>query len=94
MQVFFYVVSFGFLVFALYLFCHVRKKIEYYRRLEKSLDTIVDGLSKLDPNSPEEEFFQKILDIAMEVVPEATKGSVSRITTSGDWIFVASRDTL
>ncbi|ACB09987.1 GGDEF domain-containing protein [Thermotoga sp. RQ2] len=91
MQVFFYVVSFGFLVFALYLFCHVRKKIEYYRRLEKSFDTIVDGLSKLDPNSPEEEFFQKILNIAMEVVPEAVKGSVSRITPSGDWIFVASR---
>ncbi|AIY87161.1 MULTISPECIES: sensor domain-containing diguanylate cyclase [unclassified Thermotoga] len=91
MQVFFYVFSFGFLVFALYLFCHVRKKIEYYRRLEKSFDTIVDGLSKLDPNSPEEEFFQKILNIAMEVVPEATKGSVSRITPSGDWIFVTSR---
>lgn len=91
MQVFFYVISFGFLVFALYLFCHVRRKIEYYRQLEKSLDTIVDGLSKLDPNSPEEEFFQKILDIAMEVVPEATKGSVSRITPSGDWVFVASR---
>ncbi|PLV60478.1 diguanylate cyclase [Thermotoga sp. KOL6] len=73
------------------LFFLMKKKIAFYTRLEKSFDIIVEGLSKLDPEAPEEEFFQNILDIAMKVVPEANKGSVSRITEEGDWIFVASK---
>ncbi|MCD6551295.1 MAG: GGDEF domain-containing protein [Thermotoga sp.] len=75
--------------FAAFLFFFITKRTKNYSQLEKRFNTIVESLSRLDPNMLEEDFFQTILDIAMSVVPEAKKGSVSRITSEGDWIFVA-----
>ncbi|AJG41484.1 diguanylate cyclase [Thermotoga sp. RQ7] len=83
--------SLAVLAFSIFLFFFTAKRTRNYSQLEKRFNAIVEGLSKLDPEMPEEAFFQVILDIAMSVVPETTKGSVSRITDEGDWIFVASK---
>ncbi|PLV56192.1 sensor domain-containing diguanylate cyclase [Thermotoga sp. SG1] len=83
--------SLAVLAFSIFLFFLAVKRTKDYSQLEKRFNIIVEGLSKLDPDMLEEAFFQAILDIAMSVVPEATKGSVSRITDEGDWIFVSSR---
>lgn len=78
-------------LFTFFLISCFRSLKRTYKEYQEKQDLILEKLAKLDPRVPEKEFFQELLDTALALIPEADKGSISRITENGKWVFAAVR---